>query len=567
MDVHNGKYSYIEPITRQTCRRMHDYGSYQLGSTYITGLKSNTTTARPVTLAGTVDNDGKCSGGSYSDPYGTWSDVLVMGSVKITLHDYTADVRINSNQVQLRSGMTCEFGSVECIDIEGGDTYWDPVPVGPCKFSDYSIIYEGYADKIIDEELHQTVYSLTTQDIIFALTSVGRHEVCGYSLIRTEHPKLLIFETVRGTVVFNRQTRTSNLDIFAYMNSKFVYVEKHIRTQINQLYHNILLQQCSLERKMMQNALAIATQSPDIFAYHLMKGPGYMALLAGEVIHIIKCVPVEVTLIRTEQCYNQLPVTRKNQTYYLTPQTHILLRQGIQTTCNSFAPAMYLLGDAWYKLTPRPVDTLPPTIMKPLTKPTWKYISPGSLATSGIYTETDLNDLRDHIIFPAERPAVLNTVARGIMGKTISLQGGSISNLLDKNTIEKIALSAWEKFWSKFLIFGNISAGLLGIYLSIRIIKLILDTIVHGYALHTVYGWSLYLLGAIWDSLTHLLLHLRTKPPSQKRAPTAPTFESQPSRTSETAHPEGCAIPTHVYPSLSSKENTSYSLQIKESKS
>lgn len=85
--------------------------------------------------------------------------------------------------------------------------------------------------------------SLNTQDIIFALTSVGRHEVCGYSLIRTEHPKLLIFETVRGTVVFKRQTRTSNLDIFAYMNSKFVYVEKHIRTQINQLYHNIVTMQ------------------------------------------------------------------------------------------------------------------------------------------------------------------------------------------------------------------------------------------------------------------------------------------------------------------------------------
>lgn len=191
MDVHNGKYSYIEPITRQTCRRMHDYGSYQLGNTYITGLKSNTTTARPVTLAGTVDNDGKCSGGSYSDPYGTWSDVLVIGSVKITLHDYTADMRI---------------------------------------------------------------------------------------------------------------------------------------------------------------------------------------------------------------------------------------------------------------------------------------------------------------------------------------------------------------------------------------IKLILDTIVHGYALHTVYGWSLYLLGAIWDSLTHLLLHLRTRAPSQKRTPTAPTSESQPSRTSETARSENCTTPLHVYPSLSPKENTSYSLEIKESK-
>jgi len=82
-----------------------------------------------------------------------------------------------------------------------------------------------------------------------------------------------------------------------------------------------------------------------------------MALLAGVVIHIVKCVPVEVKLASTTECYEQLPVLRGNTTYFLTPQTHILLRQGTQTTCNSFAPTMYLLGDAWYKFMPKPVET------------------------------------------------------------------------------------------------------------------------------------------------------------------------------------------------------------------
>lgn len=422
MDVHNGKYSYIEETNRETCKRMHNYGTYQLGHILITGLKSNHTITRPITLAGQVDNYGECFGGAYSDPYGTWSDVIVVGTVKITLQDYTADVRINTNKVQLRSGITCQLGSTHCVDIEGGDTYWNTVLAGPCKFNNYGILFEGYAHKMNDDQQSQTIYSLTTQDTIFALTSKGKQEVCGYSIVRTEHPKLMIFETARGTVIFKKQSRVSNLDIFTYMNSKFVYVEKHIRTQITQLYHDILLQQCHLEQRMLQNALAIATQSPDIFAYHLMKGPGYMALLAGEVIHIIKCVPVEVTLAQTNLCYNQLPVLRNNQTYYLTPQTHILLRQGTQTTCNMLAPAMYQLGDTWYKFVPRPVDTIPPITIKPLTKPVWKYINPGSLATSGIYTETDLKDLRDHIMFPAERPAVLNSLARGVMGRTTSLE-------------------------------------------------------------------------------------------------------------------------------------------------
>jgi len=91
-------------------------------------------------------------------------------------------------------------------------------------------------------------------------------------------------------------------------------------------------------------------------------------------------------------------------------------------------------------------------------------------------------------MFPAKRPAVLNTVVRGVLGQPTLIHGGSISNLIDQASIEKTAVSTWIKFWGKFLIFGNISAGLLGIYLCVRTIKLILDTLMHGYALHTVYG-------------------------------------------------------------------------------
>jgi len=45
------------------------------------------------------------------------------------------------------------------------------------------------------------------------------------------------------------------------------------------------------------------------------------------------------------------------------------MRQGTQTY-NSLASPMYLLEDAWYKLMPKPVETLAPTIMKSLTKST-----------------------------------------------------------------------------------------------------------------------------------------------------------------------------------------------------
>ncbi|EZA54519.1 hypothetical protein X777_05741 [Ooceraea biroi] len=391
MDVHNGKFAYIEEVTRETCLRMHVIGTAQIAGVFITGLKSNETTSRPATFTGYVDATGTCNGGGYSDHYGSWTDVVVIGTIKITLQDYDADVRINTNRVQLKSGITCELSDTTCVDIEGGNTFWEALPQDFCKITERS----------------QTIYSLTAEETSFALAARGEEVICGHILIRTEHPKLIIFPTEPGLRLFKAPKRVNNLD---------------------------------------------------------------------------------VKIRQTLECYSQLPVTRNNQSYFLTPQTHVLLRQGIQISCNPLAPTMYLLGDAWYKLAPRPVDTLPPVTMKSLTKPTWKYISPGSLATSGIYTQQDLETLRDHIMFPAERPAVLNTVARGVMGRPTTLHEGSIANLLDETSIEKIAMSTWEKFWNKFLIFGNLSAGCIAIYLIIRVTKLVLDTFVHGYALHTVYG-------------------------------------------------------------------------------
>ena len=40
------------------------------------------------------------------------------------------------------------------------------------------------------------------------------------------------------------------------------------------------------------NTLTLATQSPDEFAYHLIKGPVYISVITGEVVHIVKCIPV-----------------------------------------------------------------------------------------------------------------------------------------------------------------------------------------------------------------------------------------------------------------------------------
>ena len=281
------------------------------------------------------------------------------------------------------------------------------------------------------------------------------------------------------------------MDFFTYIISKFIYVERHIFREMSELYHDLLTHKCKLEQQVFKNSLIIATQAPDEFAYHLMKSPGYMSIIAGEEAHIVECIPIEVKFRKTDQFYLQLPINKENETVFLTPRTHIRIGKERETICNIFLPSMYYLKDAWYKLSPKPTESLPSSIMKPTTKPTWKYTNPASLATSGIYTQADLDKLRDHIMFPTEKPNVLNSLAREILGHSNINDKVSLMNLLNEDTLNKIAESAWGRFWTLFTNFGT-SAGFIGIIIIIRGIKFIADTIIHGYALHNVFGWSFH---------------------------------------------------------------------------
>jgi len=272
----------------------------------------------------------------------------------------------------LKSGTVCELTDGFCIDYEDGHTFWKPMPTSSCNFHQYDVLYERLAAKItIDAATSPTIYTLTTEDITFALPKTKEQPLCGYTLLRTEHPKLFILETRKGdTFAARGAIPVNNLDIFTYVNSKFVYVEKHIRRQMTSLYYNVMQQRCELEKEILRNTLSFVIFQPDEFAYKLMKGPGYMALTTGEAIHIVKCIPVEVTLRHTDTCYLELPVTVHNTSLFVNPKSRISPR--LEQYEN--IAANYYIEDTWIQFTPRPqVRQVPSQQLKPLTTLSWNY--------------------------------------------------------------------------------------------------------------------------------------------------------------------------------------------------
>lgn len=516
--VQNGRKQYEVEIGQASCARLHETGTITLGGAVIDRILQNQTNYRSVTLAGKASVDGKCSGTAYSDNFGEWDNVLVQAAVRIKLRMFDASIKRSTGILILPSGTHCRTSAYNCIDSEGGETFWPIIVQDSCHFERYDVLYEGFATRLspsaVMNQTGPTVYTVTTQDTTFALARTTETNICGYKLYRTEHPKLFIMETKQnGGFRTKKKISVDNLDIFTYVNSKFIYVEKHVKTQLSRLYRDIMEQKCALERQILRNALSLASIAPDEMASQIMKTPGYTAVAAGEVIHLIKCVPVQCKIRHSELCYNELPITYNNASVFLLPRSRIITRSGTIRECNELLPTMYKLHDRWFKVNQRPSESLPPPIIQPLTQPTWSYVSPEHLATSGIYTSEDLDRLKNHIMFPVEKPAILNVLARGAMGQAIPAGTVSITSLLDEASLDKIAQNTSKRIWHGFLDFGSASAGILAIIIIVRLAKLVIDTIIHGYALHSIYGWSLHLLGALWASVTSLLLHLGKHPP------------------------------------------------------
>ena len=123
-------------------------------------------------------------------------------------------------------------------------------------------------------------------------------------------------------------------------------------------------------------------------------GPLRLNLFVAEVIYVIRCTPIKVNLVQIESCYNELPVLKNNKILkFLTPITRILIDQTTEVSCSTVLSLTFKINNVWFKFLPNPIPAKKPVILTPDSKITWKYEPIKNLATSGIYSETEIQDL------------------------------------------------------------------------------------------------------------------------------------------------------------------------------
>lgn len=137
---------------------------------------------------------------------------------------------------------------------------------------------------------------------------------------------------------------------------------------------------------------------------------------------------------------------------------------------------------------------------------TWKYKNALGLATGGIYSNKDVEKLQEFIMFPLERAAILNTIARGATDHSIVKDRIKLNKLVDESEILASLSHSWGKIYNFFNTVGTFGVTIFGAYLVLRIIKFTFDLIIHGYALHSTYGCSFWIMGAVWGTLASYLV-------------------------------------------------------------
>lgn len=505
--VEGGVGNYIHTLGAEECNNLHRYKSIKLFDQYIGGILINGTTSASVTMLGSLDSTGACEGVTYHENGRTWKDVVITASIKVTAQEYHAKVKLEENEISLSGGITCAYIKGYCIDTNIGETVWQQQQSEACD-AHMSLIYKGVATKVTQKSNKQIYMVIEKQDKVFAVAMIKKIEICDVEMYQTEHPRLLIFESLQHPNVNpSMKLLPQNTDLISYVNSKFLYIEQAYKREVDKLYIDTLYRRCLLHREILRNRLLLAPFTPSAISQILQNEKGYVGRVLGEVLYIMKCVPKTVQIRRTEKCYHELPITMNNRSLYMAPVTRIIQNQAEEIDCNGVTPPLYLVDNEWIGLTPHPTVKRAPNMLGPELDDSLDFQPIQPLGQYGLYTTEEVSKVQRILTFGAERRAVENILTRRVAGMQTEAQGYSTIALFDEGDIKHLAQSTFKQLWGYFSDVGMFFSGILGFYLIFRAVKYGISVLMNAFQLYKLFGCGFQLLASLWNYMSLILLY------------------------------------------------------------
>lgn len=178
---------------------------------------------------------------------------------------------------------------------------------------------------------------------------------------------------------------------------------------------------------------------------------------------------------------------------------------------------------------------------------------------SGVYDADSLEKMKSMVYEQGDKKIASSVLHKMITGKHPDLQGFSFEALISEKIIDNVLHKYWTKLisWSTWL--GNVTSTAIGIYMIGRIIKFLIDTLIHGRILYDIYGLGWQLLASFWDSLTNFLSHRNVMKQRQETGDIEEDIQLTTTATTAKAFAQPPAGNTHhqvgvcIYPRLDNK--------------
>lgn len=502
--VENGVQEYLLEITRDQCKKLHDTGYFVYNSNIIiSDVKVNTSTTRTLYLAGNAE-DRSCNTGTFSDRFGSYSKVLVEGTFVITLSSYTAKLDVENKNIMLTSGLMCEFDRMNCIDIMNGYTFWERLTDENCYKDKLELIYEGNITKITESYENDTTinYVIDNETYLIMLEDKGFIEVCYNKFIRTQSAETYILENHENFL----KSKHVTVDYTKYFSNKLTLVYKQLESEIKDIYLKHTKYECENQMSIIKQKLNLAYTSPEQFVFDLM-GHGFTGQLAGNLIHIIKCQPVEVKIDPYPKiCTQDIPILYHNEPLFMSSTSHIIIKHSQKLNCNKILPVKFRINGNWIKFTPTLRLAKAPRKLGPEPRENYKPVEIRDLENRGLYSKQDIENYQKSINFPHERAAIIDNTAAEIR---------DIRNIEDMDIEENFFKSYVNKhigvYWEKYKDFGSISAAIFMTIAIIMIMGYIINIILNALQIKNIVGCSYKMGAALFSSTTHRIIRKAEK--------------------------------------------------------
>ncbi len=104
---------------------------------------------------------------------------------------------------------------------------------------------------------------------------------------------------------------------------------------------------CKLERRVLENALAILSRGGNRHALNNLVGPGHRVTVAGSVAYVTKCELVPVLRTDYRNWTQEIPILHNGTHKFADPITYILSDYATVIPCDTITPARWFLDGEW----------------------------------------------------------------------------------------------------------------------------------------------------------------------------------------------------------------------------